>query len=65
MKDSRLPWLNSETGPNVWFPTTPRSTPAWFTGHVSTDRKPWEAVKRIGYSIRLSSHTRTAALFHQ
>jgi len=65
MKASRLPWLNSETGPKVWWPTTLRSTPAWLTGQVSTLRNPWEAVKRIGYSMRLSSQTRTPALFHQ
>ena len=65
MNGSRLAWLNSETGPNVWFATSDRSTPAWLTGQVSTLRKPWDAVKRIGYSMRESSPTRTPALVHQ
>ena len=65
MNGSRLPWLNSDTGPNLWLPTTVRSTPALFTGQVSISRKPCEAVKRCGYSMRLSSQTRTPALFHQ
>jgi len=65
MNGSRLPWLNSETGPVLWLPTMLWSTPARLTGQVSTLRKPWEAVNRIGYSTRLSSQTRTPALFHQ
>ena len=36
-----------------------------FTGQVSISRKPCEAVNRWGYSMRLSSQTRTPALFHQ